>query len=193
MEEKLSQQSHTEIKAPVSRLSTNLQSTFRQRYDHFDSKRAHSAPAPHYTAPIPSGSGSACMCSMICDGLSHLPSPRAETLCLRLLARPPVSHCLSSRPRHSPCARLGRPPAVSLPSRDTYAREQTTHVFRFSLRSTSCSSVCERLINIEIGFPWEHMGTHSRAESPKKWDSSEYLQPPNCVTTASFAGRRLTR
>lgn len=106
--------------------------------------------------------------------------------------RPPVSHCLSSRPRHSPCARLGRPPAVSLPSRDTYAREQTTHVFRFSLRSTSCSSVCERLINIEIGFPWEHMGTHSRAESPKKWDSSEYLQPPNCVTTASFTGRRLT-
>ncbi|XP_056899279.1 glypican-4 [Takifugu flavidus] len=36
MEEKLSQQSHTEIKAPVSVLSTNLQSTFRQRYDHFD-------------------------------------------------------------------------------------------------------------------------------------------------------------
>lgn len=37
MEEKLSQQSHTEIKAPVSQLSTNLQSTFRQRHDHFDS------------------------------------------------------------------------------------------------------------------------------------------------------------
>ncbi|XP_034738768.1 glypican-4 isoform X1 [Etheostoma cragini] len=36
MEEQLSQQSHTEIKAPVSRLSTNLQSTFRQRHDHFD-------------------------------------------------------------------------------------------------------------------------------------------------------------
>ncbi|KAL6117997.1 gpc4 [Pungitius sinensis] len=36
MEEKLSQQSHTEIKAPVSRLSTNLQSTFRQKHDHFD-------------------------------------------------------------------------------------------------------------------------------------------------------------
>lgn len=36
MEEKLSQQSHSEIKAPVSRLSTNLQSTFRQRHDHFD-------------------------------------------------------------------------------------------------------------------------------------------------------------
>ncbi|XP_074530411.1 glypican-4 [Halichoeres trimaculatus] len=36
MEEKLSQQSHTEIKAPVSRLSTNLQSTFRQRHNHFD-------------------------------------------------------------------------------------------------------------------------------------------------------------
>ena len=39
MEEKLSQQSHTEIKAPVSRLSTNLQSTFKQRHDHFDSKQ----------------------------------------------------------------------------------------------------------------------------------------------------------
>ena len=39
MEEKLSQQSHTEIKAPVSRLSTSLQSTFRQRHDHFDSKQ----------------------------------------------------------------------------------------------------------------------------------------------------------
>ncbi|XP_075899472.1 glypican-4 [Nelusetta ayraudi] len=36
MEEKLSQQSHSEIKAPVSRLSTSLQSTFRQRHDHFD-------------------------------------------------------------------------------------------------------------------------------------------------------------
>ncbi|KAM9849948.1 glypican-4 isoform 2-T2 [Aulostomus maculatus] len=36
MEEKLSQQSHSEIKAPVSRLSTNLQSTFKQRHDHFD-------------------------------------------------------------------------------------------------------------------------------------------------------------
>nr|XP_057919461.1 glypican-4 [Doryrhamphus excisus] len=36
MEEKLSQQSHYEIKAPVSRLSTNLQSTFRQRHEHFD-------------------------------------------------------------------------------------------------------------------------------------------------------------
>lgn len=36
MEEKLSQQSHTEIKAPVSRLSTNLQSTFKQRHEHFD-------------------------------------------------------------------------------------------------------------------------------------------------------------
>ncbi|XP_028315792.1 glypican-4 isoform X2 [Gouania willdenowi] len=36
MEEKLSQQSHTEIKAPVSMLSTNLQSTFKQKHDHFD-------------------------------------------------------------------------------------------------------------------------------------------------------------
>lgn len=47
MEEKLSQQSHTEIKAPVSRLSTNLQSTFRQRHDHFDSKQTHSAKQTH--------------------------------------------------------------------------------------------------------------------------------------------------
>ncbi|XP_054890294.1 glypican-4 [Poeciliopsis prolifica] len=36
MEDKLSQQSHSEIKAPVSRLSTSLQSTFKQRHDHFD-------------------------------------------------------------------------------------------------------------------------------------------------------------
>ncbi|XP_077589080.1 glypican-4 [Stigmatopora nigra] len=36
MEEKLSQQSRYDIKAPVSRLSTNLQSTFRQRHEHFD-------------------------------------------------------------------------------------------------------------------------------------------------------------
>ncbi|KAM9835618.1 glypican-4 [Syngnathus typhle] len=36
MEEKLSQQSHYDIKAPVSRLSTNLVSTFRQRHQHFD-------------------------------------------------------------------------------------------------------------------------------------------------------------
>ncbi|XP_057706781.1 glypican-4 isoform X2 [Corythoichthys intestinalis] len=36
MEEKLSQQSRYDIRAPVSRLSTNLQSTFRQRHEHFD-------------------------------------------------------------------------------------------------------------------------------------------------------------
>lgn len=53
MEEKLSQQSHTEIKAPVSRLSTNLQSTFKQRHDHFDSKKTHWAQtntSPHCAA-----------------------------------------------------------------------------------------------------------------------------------------------
>ncbi|KAM9414010.1 glypican-4 isoform 1-T1 [Salvelinus alpinus] len=36
MEEKLSQQSHSDLKAPVSQLSTNLQSTFKQRHSHFD-------------------------------------------------------------------------------------------------------------------------------------------------------------
>ncbi|XP_034037375.1 glypican-4 [Thalassophryne amazonica] len=36
MEEKLSQQSHSEIKAPVSQLSTNLQNNFKQRHNHFD-------------------------------------------------------------------------------------------------------------------------------------------------------------
>ncbi|KAF6739324.1 Glypican-4 [Oryzias melastigma] len=36
MEEKLSQESHTEIKAPVSRLSTNLQTIFKERHNHFD-------------------------------------------------------------------------------------------------------------------------------------------------------------
>ncbi|XP_060936280.1 glypican-4 [Limanda limanda] len=36
MEEKLLQESHLEVKAPVSRLSTNLQSTFKQKHDHFD-------------------------------------------------------------------------------------------------------------------------------------------------------------
>lgn len=32
--------------------------------------------------------------------------PKAETLCLCLSACPPVSHCLSSRPRHSPAHSL---------------------------------------------------------------------------------------
>lgn len=36
MEEKLSQQSRSDLKAPVSQLSTNLQSTFIQRHKHFD-------------------------------------------------------------------------------------------------------------------------------------------------------------
>ncbi|XP_026868811.1 glypican-4 [Electrophorus electricus] len=36
MEEKLSQQSRTDLKAPVSQLSANLQSTFTQRHQHFD-------------------------------------------------------------------------------------------------------------------------------------------------------------
>ncbi|CAL8306255.1 unnamed protein product [Arctogadus glacialis] len=36
MEEKLSQQSHSDLKAPISQLSSNLQSTFKQRHQHFD-------------------------------------------------------------------------------------------------------------------------------------------------------------
>ncbi|KAG7465124.1 hypothetical protein MATL_G00172860 [Megalops atlanticus] len=36
MEEKLSQQSRSDLKAPVSQLSSNLQSTFTQRHRHFD-------------------------------------------------------------------------------------------------------------------------------------------------------------
>ncbi|XP_026991480.1 glypican-4 [Tachysurus fulvidraco] len=36
MEEKLSQQSRSDLKAPISQLSTNLQSTFMQRHQHFD-------------------------------------------------------------------------------------------------------------------------------------------------------------
>lgn len=51
MEEKLSQQSHSEIKAPVSKLSTNLQSTFRQRHDHFDSKQTHLHKHTHTCTP----------------------------------------------------------------------------------------------------------------------------------------------
>jgi len=36
MEEKLSQQSRTDLKAPVHQLSSNLQNTFTQRHNHFD-------------------------------------------------------------------------------------------------------------------------------------------------------------
>ncbi|KAG7278070.1 hypothetical protein CRUP_029015 [Coryphaenoides rupestris] len=36
MEEKLSQQSHSDLKAPISLLSSNLQSTFKHRHLHFD-------------------------------------------------------------------------------------------------------------------------------------------------------------
>lgn len=36
MEEKLSQQSRSDLKAPVSQLSSNLQNTFKQRHVHFD-------------------------------------------------------------------------------------------------------------------------------------------------------------
>ncbi|KAM6953575.1 glypican-4 [Aplochiton taeniatus] len=36
MEEKLSQQSRSDLKAPVSQLSSNLQNTFKQRHTHFD-------------------------------------------------------------------------------------------------------------------------------------------------------------
>ncbi|KAL6480253.1 hypothetical protein MHYP_G00112860 [Metynnis hypsauchen] len=36
MEEKLSQQSRSDLKAPVSQLSSNLQNTFTQRHQHFD-------------------------------------------------------------------------------------------------------------------------------------------------------------
>ncbi|XP_021452539.2 glypican-4 isoform X1 [Oncorhynchus mykiss] len=36
MEEKLSQQSHSDLKAPISQLNSNLQSTFKQRHSQFD-------------------------------------------------------------------------------------------------------------------------------------------------------------
>jgi hypothetical protein len=38
MEEKLSQQSHSDLKAPISQLNSHLQSTFKQRHSQFDRK-----------------------------------------------------------------------------------------------------------------------------------------------------------
>lgn len=91
-------------------------------------------------------------------------------------------------------AQLGPPLPASLPSRETcMLADGTTHILRFSLLCTSCSSVCEQPLNIGIRFPWERMGTCNSAESPRKWGSFEYLQPPNCVTTAALLERSLMR
>lgn len=101
MEEKLSQQSRTEIKAPVSRLSTNLQSTFKQRHSHFDSKRTHWAETDTTT-----------LCCFLVSLQQHMhvlrdlwrtpppaiAPPQEETVSLCPLARPPVPQHLSSLP-----------------------------------------------------------------------------------------------
>lgn len=119
--------------------------------------------------------------------------PEAETLCLCLSACPPVSHCLSSRPRLSPAHSLVLRDPLPSPSRETRMPAKGPHTSSVLVFSLLPVPLSEPLINIEIGFPWEHMGTRSRAESPKKWDSSEYRQPPNCGTAASFVQRSLTR
>lgn len=163
MEEKLSQQSHTEIKAPVSRLSTNLQSTFRQRHSHFDSKHTRSAQADALrTASKWLWRRTHVLRDLWWTFPPAVALPEAETLRLCLWACPPVPHCLSSHTAWS-SATCSRPP--SRETRMLVNRPHTSSNLVFSLLPVP---LCEPLINIEIGFPREHMGTHSSAESPKK-------------------------
>lgn len=94
--------------------------------------------------------------------------PEAETLRLCLSACPPVSHCLSSRPRHFPAHSLVLRDLFPSPSRETRMLVNRPHTSSNLVFSLLPVPLCEPLINIEIGFPREHMGTHSSAESPKK-------------------------
>lgn len=156
MEEKLSQQSHAEIKASVSRLSTNLQSTFKQRHDHFDSKQTHLA---HTTL----------LCFLV--SLSqHMLVPHG------FLMDDPICYCTArSGDSRSVCwpvhlsLSVSDPCLIILPravwsctahfptlQRDVHACRRTTHIFGYSLHRASCSSVCEQLLNIGIRFPLAH-------------------------------------
>lgn len=135
------------------------------------------------------------MCCMDFDGRFHLPLhclERRQSVCacwpvhLSLNVSDP---CLIILPRAVWSSTTHFPTL----QRDLHACRQTTHIFRFSLLCTSCSSVCKQLLNIGIRFPWERMGTCNSAESPRKWGSFEYLQPPNCLTTAALLERSLMR
>lgn len=123
-----------------------------------------------HRARLSGDSGSTCMCSLICDGLSHLPLhclKRRHSVCV---CRPVhLSLAVSARglvillrTAWSSATRF-RP--LSGETRMLANRPHTSSNLVFSLLPVP---LCEPLINIEIGFPREHMGTHSSAESPKK-------------------------
>lgn len=85
--------------------------------------RARHQQTLHFTALLPSRSGSTCMCSMICDGLSHLPSH-----CLK--RRHPVCVC---RPVHLSLTVSARGLGILLHT----ARSSTTR-FRPPLERHAC-------------------------------------------------------
>ena len=115
MEEKLSQQSHTEIKAPVSRLSTNLQSTFKQRHNHFDGKQTHlhkqTHTHTHTHQPLfsPHCAAGYCPCSSTCVAQFLTDAPTCQCT-----ARSGDSQSVSVGP--STCLSTSQLPASSSPS-----------------------------------------------------------------------------
>lgn len=140
MEDKLSQQSYTEIKAPVSRLSTNLQSTFKQKHDHFDSKQTQSHKhtqlfTPHCAAGLSLMDAPTCLhTARSWDSLSVFrPVHLSPNVSAPRLTPPPPLH-------------LKKKIQTSLFSRERCMLPgRTTHIFRFSRLYTSCSSVCEHM------------------------------------------------
>lgn len=128
MEEKLSQQSHMDMNAPVTRLSTNLQIVFRQKHENFDSKQTHGC--------TPAAFQLHCAVTALVWCLTDAPTCQCRDSRSVFAAPPPVSQRLSSLP-YCP------PQPASLPfSRDMHTSRRTTHIFRFCLLCTSCSSMC---------------------------------------------------
>lgn len=167
MEEKLSQQSHSDMNAPISKLRTNLQTLFRQKHENFDSKQtylhkhthAHQALfrlhcAAGHSAPRPAA---ALVLHVVWRTLPPASAlPKEETVSLCSLACPPVSQRLS--------------PRNSLPfSPERHARVQTDHTHLEILASLHflflcvCSHVCMP-VNIGIRFLLLRVGVHGNMQ-----------------------------
>lgn len=177
MEEKLSQQSHTEIKAPVSRLSTNLQSTFKQRHDHFDSKQTH--PTQTHTWTAATFQATLCrwlvslqqhLCCMDFDRRSHLPvhcPERRHSVCVRW----PVHLSLIVS---APCL-IAPPPPTSLPPRETCTLPDGPHTFSDLVFSVLPVPLCVSTYVYACKY-WDQVSLGAHGNMQQCWVTKELGQ-----------------
>lgn len=167
MEEKLSQQSHTEIKAPVSRLSTNLQSTFKQRHEHFDSKQTLLHKLTHTVTPAAPQTASGC-----CPTVAVLESRQ------RVCVQWPV-HLPHSVFTHPPFSFLSLQRRVMPPDGPHARSDFVFSVLPVPLCVSTCVCVCVP-VNIGIGFLLLSTGTHGNMQ--QCWLTEEAW--PHCHRSA---------